>query len=336
MNAKFKVVQAGPSVSVQDAGRRGFMRFGVPHSGPMDRVAYKVLTTAIDSPVSVPVIEVSLGGLALKCIEGAVTVGFVGGEFDLDVDGRKLGPWSVFTIEAGMTLTIRPGAKGSWGYLGFVGVMQAREWLGSRSNHLNSGLCGRPIVMDDMIIVENAKVKPEFQATLPIPNFANFNGKVRAVLGPQDRFFSAKTIAELEAKPFTITPNYDRMGMRLSGEKLAVEGELTMLSEALLRGTVQVAGHGDPVILLADHQTTGGYPKIATVLTADISRLTQARAGDEVRFTLVTPAKGIDITRSQQAELNSYLEKIPGLRGTFEEKLFRSNLISGVYDESAM
>lgn len=336
MNAVFKVMQAGPSITVQDAGRHGLMRFGVPHSGPMDRVAYKILTSALDNDAAAPVIEVSLGGLALKCVEGAVTVGFVGGEFDLDLDGRKPGAWSVFTVEAGMILTIRPGTKGSWGYLGFAGELQAQEWLGSRSNLLNSGLCGRPIATNDTIIVESAKVKPEFQTTLPIPDFAGFNGKVRAVLGPQDRYFSAKTIATLQASSYTITPNYDRMGMRLSGEKLAVEGELTMLSEALLRGTVQVAGHGDPVILLADHQTTGGYPKIATVLTADISRLTQARAGDALQFTLVTSAKGNDITRASHAELNSYLEKIPGLRGTLEEKLFRANLISGVYDESAV
>ena len=334
MTVKFDIVHAGPLISVQDEGRKGFMRFGVPRSGPMDRTAYKILRSALDGEGAFPVIEVSLGGLVLKCTEGAITAGFIGGEFDLNLEGTKLPAWSVFTIETGMTLTIRPGAKGSWGYLGFCGDLQANEWLGSNSNLLNSGLCGRPFVSGDEIVVDMAKVKPELHAALPIPNFATYKGKVRAVLGPQDRYFSANTIKLLETSPYKLTPESDRMGVRLSGEKLPVEAELSMLSEALLRGTVQVAGHGDPVILLADHQTTGGYPKIATLLTPDQDRLAQARTGDTVQFTLVSSEKAIKITRKEHAELGKYLEKIPGLRGTIEEKLLRSNLISGVYGGS--
>lgn len=321
---------AGPFVSVQDQGRPGFMRFGVPRSGPMDRVAFRILQAALDTDSGASVIEVSIGGLTLKTSGAPVTAGFVGGDFLLDLGGEKLAPWSVFTLPPDTTLTIRPGASGSWGYLGFCGKIDSAEWLGSHAMHLTSGLCGRPLQAGDTLELRNAKNRPELIAALPQPDFAAFEGRARVVVGPQERFFDEKALSVLKSHPFTITQDYDRMGMRLSGASLAPKAELSMPSEALLRGSVQVPGHGDPIILLADHQTTGGYPKIATVVSADQDRITQARARDQITFETVTAEQATAAARDREARVRDYIEAIPDHRGTLSERLNRMNLISGV------
>jgi biotin-dependent carboxylase-like uncharacterized protein len=321
----------GPSVSVQDIGRRGFMRYGIPHSGPMDRTAFAVLAAALDAPKILAAVEVSIAGIELVCSEGSVTAAFIGGEFAVSLDGTKLAPWSVFTLERGMTLTIRSGRAGSWGYLGFVGDMDTDEWLGSRSNYLTSGLCGRSFAAGDQIKIADAAVKRELHAAMPIPAFAKFAGFVRAVLGPQDEFFSNDAITSLTNTSYRISAESNRMGMRLKGTKLKIKEKLTMLSEALLPGAVQVPGHGDPIVLLADHQTTGGYPKIATVISSDLNRLVQARVDNELRFSILSVDRAVAAVRKQQTELSAYLTTIPSLRGTLRDRLLRSNLISGVF-----
>lgn len=321
---------AGPFVSVQDAGRPGFMRFGVPQSGPMDRAAFSILQAALDTDTDFSAIEVSVGGLTLKTTGAPVTAGFVGGDFLLDLGGEKLAPWSIFTLPPETTLTIRPGASGSWGYLGFCGKIDSAEWLGSHAMHLTSGLCGRSLRAGDQLQINNAQNRADLAAALPQPKFADFDGRARVVIGPQERFFDAAALSALSTDSFTITQDYDRMGMRLSGASLAPKAELTMPSEALLRGSVQVPGHGDPIILLADHQTTGGYPKIATVITADQDRITQARARDAIRFEPVTAEQATAATRYQNTCIRAYIDAIPGHRGTLSERLNRMNLISGV------
>lgn len=323
MTAKLSVSFCGPSVSVQDSGRRGFMRFGVPHSGPMDRNSFSILRAALDTPDNFAAIEVSaVGGIVVECTEGMVTAGYVGGGFpSVFIDDQKLPPWSVFTLKAGMTLAVRPHKSGSWGYLGFCGEIQTEEWLGSRANLLNSGLCGRPLATGDVITISNALVKPELHAVLPIPSLMRFRGTIRAVLGPQDRFFSSKTISQFRNSTYRVSAEFDRMGMRLNGEKLNIESDLTMLSEALLRGAVQVPGHGDPIVLLSDHQTTGGYPKIATVITTDVNRLVQLRPGDPLQFSFLSAEEAVAVTRSDYAELLAYINSIPGFRGREDNKL---------------
>lgn len=324
------ISSAGPFVSVQDDGRPGYMRYGVPRSGPMDRIAFRILHAALETDISASAIEVSIGGLMLRTTGGPVTAGFVGGDFLLDINGERLAPWSVFTLPADSTLTIRPGATGSWGYLGFCGQIDSASWLNSHAMHLTSGLCGRPLKTGDTLNIINAHSRTDLNAALPQPDFAAYEGRARVVIGPQEKFFDAHTLDMLLSKAFTITQDYDRMGMRLSGPSLAPKAELSMPSEALLRGSVQVPGHGDPIILLADHQTTGGYPKIATVITADQDRITQARARDQIRFAAVTPDQGREATMHRNTLVRAYIDAIPDHRGTLSERLNRMNLISGV------
>ncbi len=165
---------------------------------------------------------------------------------------------------------------------------------------------------------------------LPCPEFARFDGTARVVPGPQEHLFPKAARAALFKTRFTVSREYDRMGMRLNGATLSPENALSIPAEAIIRGSLQVPGHGDPIVLLADHQTTGGYPKIGTVITCDQDSLAQARAGDQLLFKKVSAEEGIEATRARARSLASWIGEIPSMRGSLAEKLNRVNLISGI------
>ncbi len=329
MNVSFRIDFAGPFVSVQDRGRPGFMRYGVTESGPMDRTAFGILRRALEGPETFRALEISPGGVVLSCCSGQLTAGVVGGDFDIRIDGARQPAWSVFALSAGQKLSIRPGPSGSWCYLGFAGQIEGPEWLGSGSVHLASGLCGRALTAGDVLNVARARPRPDLHAAFPIPDFAVLDGTVRVVIGPQQNHFAPEALRALTTEPFQVTPEYDRMGMRLKGVPLVPCDALSIPSEALVRGSVQVPGHGDPLILLADHQTTGGYPKVATVITADIDRVAQARPEDRIRFRAVSPGDAVLATRAAHRAAERFMDDLSGWRGSLAERLSRTNLISG-------
>lgn len=323
--ARLRVAFAGPHVTIQDAGRPRALRYGVTAAGPMDRASYALANAALGNAPGAPAIEVSLGGVAVEALEGAVAVAVVGGGFRVALDGKTLPGWTTARLEPGHRLTIRPGPWGSWTYLAFAGRLRAREWLGSAATHAMSNLGGGAVVAEQILEVE----------AVPLPGFASANlgapdgpptGALRVVLGPQDRHFAAATIAALFAEPFRLTDAYDRMGVRLAGPDLKPASALDMPSEALLRGSIQVAGDGVATILLADHQTTGGYPKIATLVGPDVDRLAQRRAGDAIRFAQVTPRQAVEIAR---AEAESRRRAARPSASDLAAALFSENLISG-------
>lgn len=295
MTARLIIRFAGPHVSVQDAGRPGMARFGVPASGPMDRTAMAAANLAVGNPAGAPCIEVSLGGLTLECREGPVSFAIAGGGFIVDHAGHKTGSWQRATLRTGETLVLRPGPWGAWTYLAFAGEMQTADWLGAAATHSQSGFGGGKIVTGGQIEIADPRLLPD--RPLACPPFARPLTEIRATLGPQDRFFTADQIATLDHSLWRLSGAYDRMGVRLSGPNLLPEAPLDMPSEPVARGSVQVAGDGVATVLLADHQTTGGYPKIATVLDADLDRFAQLRPGDGFHFHLVTADQAIRHSR---------------------------------------
>ena len=156
--ARLRVVRVGPHVSVQDAGRRGLMRFGVPASGPMDRKSFAIAHAALGNPADGPAIEVSVGGLAVVCEQGAVSVAIVGGGFRVRIGNHDAGSWSVLSLRAGDTLQIDAGPWGSWCYLAFAGDLQAGQWLGSSATLATSDFGSGLIKTDRLITVERARV----------------------------------------------------------------------------------------------------------------------------------------------------------------------------------
>lgn len=333
-DAVLSVGFAGPHVSIQDAGRPGFMRFGVPASGPMDRASFAAANVALGNPAGQPAIEISMGGLALECISGAVSFAVAGGGFMVEHAGRKTGSWTIASFRAGERLVIRPGHWGSWTYLAFAGLLDTQGWLGSASTHASSGFGGGRLVAGRNLSVAKAELREDREGAIPCPVTARPRSGLHVVLGPQDRFFSDEAIAEFLAGPFRLTDAYDRMGVRLQGPTVAPRAPLDMPSEPIVRGSVQVAGDGVATVLLADHQTTGGYPKIAAVIDTDLDAFVQLRPRDMVAFQTVTPEQAVEQARMRALSAERYFTAVAKVRGTLAQRLLQENLIGGVLDAS--
>ncbi|MDZ4391581.1 biotin-dependent carboxyltransferase family protein [Cypionkella sp.] len=308
--AILRVAFAGPHVSIQDQGRPGLMRYGVPASGPMDRQSFALANAALGNPAGHPGIEISLGGLSLHCQGGTITLALAGGGFIAEMPARKLGAWNILTLRAGETLTIRPGPWGSWTYLAIAGDLQAESWLGSRATHGSSGFCGGRLTTGQVLTITDAQTHPDLEGHIPCPIWARPRHLLRCTLGPQDRFFDAETLSAFTTARFEMTDAFDRMGLRLRGPALIPTGALSIPSEPILRGSVQVSGDGTATVLLSDHQTTGGYPKIATVLADDLDAFVQCRPRDAVMFQTITPAEAIAITRQNTLRFAAFQDRL--------------------------
>ncbi len=327
-DAELSVTFAGPLVTFQDAGRPGNMRYGVSASGPMDRLAFDAAHSALGNAPGQTAIEISLGGLMLRCKEGTLTLAITGGDFMVEHAGQKTSSWTILTIQKGERLAIRAGKAGSWAYLAFAGTLQSKDWLGSQATHSTSGFGGGALQAGQNLVVSETAIRNDREGEIPKPHFVT-EGQIRVVMGPQDHCFAEDAARRFLSEEFKVTDAYDRMGMRLDGPALDLDGALSIPSEPIVRGSVQVSGDGVPTVLLADHQTTGGYPKISTVISCDTDGLAQSRAGQILRFTSISSQQAIDETRNFLTQKYQYLEHIGVARGTLEQRLMRENLIHG-------
>ena len=307
VDALLRVIAAGPHTTIQDGGRPGLMRFGVPASGAMDRKALRVANLALGNDPGATAIEVSLGGLVLECVSGSLTMAAAGGGFILEVDGNRLGSWTVFDLCAGQRLVVRRGPWGNWTCLACAGRLKAPVWLGSTATHGPSGFGGGALVAGRDLVVAGADLRPGRLGAITCPVSARPRPLLHAVPGPQDRCFARETLDRFATGTFHLSAAYDRMGVRLTGPDLAPNDALSIPSEPILRGSVQVSGDGVATVLLSDHQTTGGYPKIATVLGDDLDGFAQCRVGDAVRFQVITAAEAVILARQRARSTARYL-----------------------------
>ena len=328
-DVEFSISFAGPLVTFQDIGRPGNMRYGVSASGPMDIVSFEAANAVLGNETKQTAIEISLGGLILQCHEGSITLAITGGDFLIEYQGQKISSWTVLTIQKGERLSIRAGKSGSWAYLAFSGKLNVKDWLKSNSTHSTSGFGGGVLKTGQKFTLTDASNQANRFGPILKPSF-NTNDLIHAVLGPQDQYFMNTAIEIFSESIFKVSDNYDRMGMQLTGPKLELKSALSIPSEPVVKGSIQVSGDGIPTILLADHQTTGGYPKIATVISSDINRLVQFRSNQSVEFILISSNEALQKTRKFLDMKKKYLQKISISRGTLEQRLMSENLIGGV------
>ena len=328
-DVEFSISFAGPLVTFQDIGRPGNMRYGVSASGPMDIVSFEAANAVLGNETKQTAIEISLGGLILQCHEGSITLAITGGDFLIEYQGQKISSWTVLTIQKGERLSVRAGKSGSWAYLAFSGKLNVKDWLNSSSTHSTSGFGGGILKTGQKFKLTDASNQENRIGPILKPNFYT-NDLIHAVLGPQDQYFMNTAIKIFSNSIFKVSDNYDRMGMQLTGPKLELKSALSIPSEPVVKGSIQVSGDGIPTILLADHQTTGGYPKIATVISSDINRLVQLRSNQNVEFILINSNEALQKTRKFLDMKEKYLQKISISRGTLEQRLMNENLIGGV------
>ena len=279
--ATFVVEQAGPLTTTQDSGRPGLLRFGIPRSGPVDRLSYEAAVHCFGAPVVNGAVELSFGGIMLRCTQGEASFAVCGGGFIVELDGVQLGSWVAARICAGMTLRVLPGA-GNWSYLSFAGNIVAPAWLGSISRHAQAELGGQRLAAGDVLTIASCRQLEgsvgDARAVLRPAGVDDPISRARVVLGPQQRFFDSAAVETLLTTSFRPSASFDRMGLVLDGP--AVPPIATdMPSEPITRGALQVNGEGRTTLLQADHQTAGGYPKIAMMLGADADRVAQLPIG---------------------------------------------------------
>jgi allophanate hydrolase len=329
VTARLEIVAAGPLTSVQDTGRRGFMRFGVTRAGPVDRAAHALANAAVGNAPGAAAIELSQGGASLVCHDAPLGFALAGGGFTATLDGRPLGSWIAGTLQPGQRLVIRDTGAGNWAVLALAGALVAPEWLGSRATHSQSGLGGGLLSAGTIMRVES----PREVAAGPIDPWPVAAGEARLLPGPQDRFFEPAALQLLLSQPFRAGSAFDRMGRQLDGPAL-VPTRLDMPSEPTMRGALQLDGTGRLTLLLADHQTTGGYPRIGCVIDPDIDALAQLPAGTPIRFRAVSRIEAQAAARAAAAGLEAAVAAAR-TRLSPLERLLQCNLIDGAVDATS-
>lgn len=321
------LVSGGPGISVQDRGRFGLRRYGVSTAGAMDFQALAAANALVGNPADTAAIEIALTRAAFRVSGGPVLVAAFGAGAALWLGSSPVAPATSALAGDGKILTIGPATEGLYSYLAIAGGVQGPEDLGSRSYHRRSGIGGPPLTLGAALtcLPAPAGAQPCCLSGLPILQ----PGPIRVLPGPQIGSFSQDTADGLIAATYRLSARSDRMALRLEGPPVVAREGHDIVSDGVVPGSIQIPGDGQPLILMRDCQTTGGYPKIATVITADLDRLAQIRPGQEIRFRQVT----LDEARTAATETAAAVATlrscvIPAADPL--KALFSANLIGGV------
>jgi KipI family sensor histidine kinase inhibitor len=279
-----EVVRCGPLGTVQDLGRPGWASLGVGESGAADRASAALANRLVGNTAQAALLELSFG--ATLAFREAARVAVTGALCAVSRDGRGEGVNAPFDVAAGQTLVVGPASVGLRTYVAVRGGIAVGETLGSRSTDVLSGLGPAPLAAGAVLPVGDARDGPPPAVQVAPVAAPSADGLVvRIVPGPRDDWFTEDALATLLAAPYTVTADSNRVGVRLDGPALTRSRDGELPSEGMVTGSVQVPSGGKPIVFLADHPVTGGYPVIAVVLAADLPVLAQARPGQTVRFT---------------------------------------------------
>ena len=299
---KLIIASIGPASSVQDGGRPGSQRYGLVPSGAMDRLALAAANTLVGNAPFAAAIEIGPFGASFTARGGPVRVALTGARRNADIAKRPVGFDSSMTLADGEALTLGFARNGSFSYLAIEGGISGEPMFGSLSVNARAGLGSpypRPLQADDELQVTNASGAPERRIDLPaVPD-----APIRVVFGPQDDEFSDEAKALFIGSDWKISATSDRMGYRLEGPVIKHLHGHNIVSDGTVNGSIQVPGNGQPIVLMPDRGTSGGYPKIATVISADFGRFAQISAGRSFRFRAVSMAEA-------QAEAKKFAELV--------------------------
>jgi len=286
-----EVIWPGALTTIQDIGRPGYQRYGVPVSGAMDNFAICVANRLLDNTKFAAALECTLFGPKLRFFNNTL-IAITGGNLKPLLNNQSLPMWQVAEVQKGDILSWGGVSNGCRAYLAVAGGIDVCKILGSRSTYLPAGiggLEGRALKTGDVLRsfpsnrkrlehIIGRKVPQQF-----IPEYKSLE-EIRVILGPQVDYFSEENISTFLNSEYTITPESDRMGYRFEGPEIKHGIKMGIISDGIPLGAIQVSGNGKPIVMMADRQTIGGYAKIATVVTPDISKFAQMKPDDKVRF----------------------------------------------------
>ena len=305
------VVKPGLLTTVQDRGRWGSQSFGVSVSGPMDSYSHRLANAIAGNDAGAATLEVTLSGPELEFDETR-TVAVTGAEFELTVDRRPVAMRSGLDVSAGSVLRFGRRVRGTRAYVAISGGITTPRALGSRSTHLPSamgGLDGRALRAGDRLPLGEPLQNPRpVRRSQPVESSSTWTlpdgrATLRVLPGPQLDRFVRTAWDVLQSAPYVVANDSNRIGYRLVGPGLETPGKLDLISDATPLGVLQVPPSGQPILLMADCQTTGGYPKIAAVISADVSVAGQLGPGDTVRFVECSTREALSALIAQERSL---------------------------------
>ena len=316
MTGAIEIIAGGIGNSIQDAGRFGFRHMGITVSGSLDPVLARCANALVGNTPDCACIEIRAVAPTLQIKRGRARLALAG-EIAAKlrrVDGTavEVAAWTSFTLDPQEMLEIAPLPGGS-AYLAVSGGIDSPVQLGSRSTYQRAmigGIDGRPIVTGNLLPC-SAQRPRQYRENQAAP-WAHGDGPIRVMLGPQAGHFKPESVHTFLTSEYRVTPQMDRMGARLEGPALThIRPEAAdIVSDGVTPGTIQVPGNGQPIILLADCQTVGGYPKIATVIAADLPRLGQIRPGENIRFAAVSGAEARQALVVREAQWRAWADRI--------------------------
>jgi biotin-dependent carboxylase-like uncharacterized protein len=306
-----EILNGGIFTTIQDLGRKGYQRFGMPPAGAMDITSLRLANRLVQNEEGQACLEITFIGLRLLALRDII-IAITGGDLVPKVNGSPIPLWQTVPIRRNSEISFSGVRSGIRSYLAVAGGIQVPETMGSKSTYIRGrigGLEGRPLGKGDHLYIGPrlpripfCKLKEEF-----IPHYGEA-WKTRVIMGPQEDYFTKKGIETFISSEYTITPESDRMGYRLEGPVIEHEKGTDLISDATCLGNIQVPGHGLPIILFADRQTTGGYPKIATAISVDVYDLGQAKPGDSIRFSSISVIDAHEIRKRYKKRMKQCIE----------------------------
>jgi biotin-dependent carboxylase-like uncharacterized protein len=311
MNSEIiKILRPGPCATIQDQGRFGFQDRGVPVSGPMDPIAYRIGNRLVGNRGQEAALEVTLGGFRAEFLD-ETRFAVTGANSGVRLNDQLISPWTCHQAVKGDVLSLEFARKGARDYLTLAGGFDVPLVMGSRSTYLPGrfgGYQGRALIKGDIVRCGIAKQTPR---PIPIPEglippYAR-DMILRVVLGPQDDEFNEESLFTFLNAAYEVTQRSDRMGCLLEGPPVRHKRGADIISDGTAFGSIQVPGSGQPIILMADRQTTGGYVKIATVISMDLPLIAQALPGYQVRFEVIGLKEARELVVEREKKIKDWV-----------------------------
>ncbi|MED5312354.1 MAG: biotin-dependent carboxyltransferase family protein [Pseudomonadota bacterium] len=339
MSTGLEVITPGLMASVQDRGRFGFQALGISVSGALDPDGFDLANALAGNEAGTGALEIRMLGPTLEVTAESVTVALAGTGAGIEVmspEREMISACRSVTFRKGQVFRIGAIGDSAVCYLAVHGGFDLPDVYGSQSTCMSAGFGGfhgRILEKGDCLPLRKAAAESVSQRILRRPPEPDSSPVIRVIAGPQDDYFSAAGIETFFGTGYTVSQAVNRMGMRLEGAAVAHEKGFNIASDGIVRGAIQVPGNGLPIILMADCQTTGGYPKIATVISTDMPKLGRMMPGADIRFEAVSVEEAEAVARDhheRKAALVDSIETFSGSVQQLEHLLMTQNLISGV------
>lgn len=291
MNGYMTVISSGILSTIQDGGRIGFQGSGFQVSGCMDMRAYHDANVLVNNPLNMPVIEMLFMGITLQ-FDVSTYIAVTGATAQVRINGKEVKTYQAIEIKSGDKLEIGSATNGRFIYLAVAGGIDIPKVMGSYSTNLKckvGGFGGRALLPGDKLgITEYSGFFPNmYKKEMPIPEYSS-EILLNVIAGPQDDYFTEKGKTTFTTDEYVVTDESDRMGYRIDGPAIEFKDSVDILSDGIVFGSIQIPASGKPLILMADRQTTGGYAKIGTIISADLPMLAQSMPGCKIRFSFVS------------------------------------------------